>query len=152
MKTIKNLFCGAVLGLVLGAAAFNAKAENVVIGGYPVYTGAFIQAGPVPTYLSTNAAPLTRVANPITSTNQPYTTLPMQGFLTVNVVVTNSSCYLSNYNTTEAIFMGNALNNSSATTNFCNAIMRTGPNDTVILVATNGVNFGTGVVSSSWRN
>ncbi len=148
MKNLIQNLVGAVAGIVVAVVACGkAEAQAVVVGGYPMFVGQFIHAGPNPDSIS-NSAPLVRVANPLTSGGN-YTNPPTQGFITVNCVFTNgaSSATLSNVTTGANILIGSVTTTSG--TNYANATIRVGPSEVVLFTNISGT---LPILSSEWRN
>ena len=174
MKTFKNLLnLGvAVLGvaglaLAVSLCETKTKSQAIVLGGYPVFQGGFVQQGPMPTIIGTdtvpsltitggsinvssNTAALSRIANPLSASGLFYTTPLAQGFVRINLNQTNNAegC-LSNATTGDFLLIGPQSGGALLGTNGVNLIMRTGPGD--IVVFTNLVNTYT-PLSSEWRN
>ena len=164
MKLIKNsklkTLCLALLALIL---VLDARATNwtnypfampgtndtflfgvLTTNQFGAKTNAQISRDDLTLFFATNT-PILRVVNPLTN-GLNYTTPATRGWLTVNVVVTNSGvAWLTNLTTTASQFVG-ALNNVG--TNYVSYYMRVGPNDVVLL--TNKV-AGVGILSSRWQ-
>lgn len=153
---MKNQIISFLAGATLLTGALLAGAQAVVIGGYPVFTGSFQSAGPVPSFASgatfggtiTNTAALQRVANPLTL-NVYYTNTANAGFLKATTLnIGTNIVQLVNVTTTDATTI-QGLGVSITGTNYNTTTIRTGPNEVVIL--TNSAATTT-LVSSEWRN
>jgi hypothetical protein len=160
---MKNTLLSIALTIGVGLMALlpaKSEAQSGIAGGYPVFQGQFIHQGPLADNFSnatlngntvingpyTNSAPISRVANPVT-TGGAYTTPSVQGFLTFNLLCTNTAtAYITNYTTTQAYFVGAVTGNG---TNYSTVTIRTGPGDVVLLTNTVGT---PNLVSSEWRN
>ena len=107
-------------------------------------TNSQITADGLTQFVSTNT-PYTFVANPLTN-GMNYTSPPVRGFLTVNVVVTNNgTAWLTNRTTTFSESIG-AINRPAAT-NYDLLLMRAGPGDVFMFTNFSGV----GIISSRWQ-
>jgi hypothetical protein len=111
---------------------------------FGVVTNAQIIVSNLSTFFATNI-PYAAVTNPLTS-GVNYTSPPTRGFLTVNVVVTNSGTAVFTNRTSTAVQLVGSLNGTG--TNYHSIYMRTGPGDVVLF--TNGA-AGVGVLSSRWQ-
>ena len=157
MNIIKNIFKPAVRVLAVAAVAAvgavallgasKASAQSTVIGGYPVFIGGFIPAGPIGMQAPSNSAPLSRISAPLTS-GATFTNPIAQGFITVNVLTTNNA-YATLTNLTTGSYVNIGSYGGLLQTNYSTVTVRVGPGDLVQL--TNQV--GTPVIiSSEWRN
>ena len=109
-------------------------------------TNAQITADGLTYFANTNISTLAAfVANPLTN-GVNFTSPPVRGFLTLNLIVTNNgTAWLTNKTTGFNEAIGSI--SSPAATNFDLLFMRTGPADVFMFTNFSGV----GVVSSRWQ-
>jgi len=173
MKTLKNLrniglAFVAIVGLLAAAGYVENKVtgQSIVIGGWPVFQGGFIQNGPFPVIIGTNSAPsfvltgnsfsattntaaLSRIANPLSASGLFYTTPLGQGFVRINLNQTNNNLgCLSNATTGDFVLVGPQSGGANLGTNAVNVLMRTGPGDIVVFTNLTGTYTP---LSSEWR-
>ena len=112
-------------------------------------TNAQIAATNLAKWFNTNVI-YAHVSNPLGAGGINYTTPPIRGYLTLNMVVTNSGVALLTNLTTTSYQMCGSLNSTG--TNYDSYYMRTSPSDIIQFTnKTVAASSGVGILSSHWN-